>query len=1017
MANHLIIGLGGTGGKILREMRKRIYEEFRSNEPGGNLFVDYLYIDSSPADLDNKSDWRVLGQNVHLLPAQKVSIHGAGSGILNELHLYPNIKAFISDDELSLFDNIRGLVGDGIGGQRRRLGRFLFANNIREFNKALNQRVLDLQGKSTEADVTFHICAGLAGGTGSGSIIDVIAQIRKTYNIRSGKMYKTALYLYVPETVLANPSFDANYYQANGYAALSELNSMSIGTYLPFDVSGEKRDASGNVKRLLQGQQAFEVAYLFSNQNEVGKILDIATELPATVADFIFQRVISSSGEDRMKRLVDCENNGKDPEKDGAGREVHSRKFMTFGVKRIEYPETEIEEFVSYSFARQAARQLKYNRWVDGMGYDELSIEQVGTGFVTEIQEKKKQEELWISDVYMTLSKPFYESDANRKWKEFDTQWHTSTERFADDCRSESEKKNWLSRFTEMCELLYNDNFRGQGVKRFFDLQMKERKGYAIEVRKHIEDILFSEWYSGNKSLLEVEKYLMLLIKDCEEKTKTYKEKVARMETVLDQEIMPDVKRCLTEWAGINWLTDILGKSNKVFEAYKNALCDKYTLSTKLEGYRYANALIQEINIELSNLLAHVKAIKEFLTYVLDVAEKECETKCKKEPANIDEKIVKKYDPQQVRDITSKAIIDIERQQTNAQDVRNNIVAMLGSDTRRNFAALTEKLDVNTVQDIFSKICLKNAKQMMVDVAKKDITMKLVKVNILEKIKNEYNTDEKLENFITGIIKSAQCYLTFNADEINKGGVSKSPLQKIVQLVIPKYEDPTNFRDKFINMFAQCCPGFEAKLDCSEGDKENRIIVIAAASGFPLRFVSNLAELKKIYDSKFIGNESEVKLNKMVLHTEGDGSKLAPLFDKDIDEKIKELTPPTMLLFAMGLPTDMQDPQTGELYKGIVIENEIGFITDNIKLGKNAVQAIRNLALDDKSADTVVQMVEEKLATDYLHNDKKLELQKALAALLKSDFLPACKGNIQSPEFKEYNAIAFKIITDRLTLK
>lgn len=38
MANHLIIGLGGTGGKILREMRKRIYEEFRSNEPGGESF-------------------------------------------------------------------------------------------------------------------------------------------------------------------------------------------------------------------------------------------------------------------------------------------------------------------------------------------------------------------------------------------------------------------------------------------------------------------------------------------------------------------------------------------------------------------------------------------------------------------------------------------------------------------------------------------------------------------------------------------------------------------------------------------------------------------------------------------------------------------------------------------------------------------------------------------------------------------------------------------------------------------
>lgn len=53
MANHLIIGLGGTGGKVLRELRKRVYEEFRSNDPGNGVFLDYVYVDSSPADLED----------------------------------------------------------------------------------------------------------------------------------------------------------------------------------------------------------------------------------------------------------------------------------------------------------------------------------------------------------------------------------------------------------------------------------------------------------------------------------------------------------------------------------------------------------------------------------------------------------------------------------------------------------------------------------------------------------------------------------------------------------------------------------------------------------------------------------------------------------------------------------------------------------------------------------------------------------------------------------------------------
>ena len=44
MSNHLIIGLGGTGGKVLREFRKRVYEEFRSNEPGGDSLTIFMLI-------------------------------------------------------------------------------------------------------------------------------------------------------------------------------------------------------------------------------------------------------------------------------------------------------------------------------------------------------------------------------------------------------------------------------------------------------------------------------------------------------------------------------------------------------------------------------------------------------------------------------------------------------------------------------------------------------------------------------------------------------------------------------------------------------------------------------------------------------------------------------------------------------------------------------------------------------------------------------------------------------------
>ena len=75
MANHLFIGLGGTGGKVLRELRKRVYEEFRSNDPGNGIFLDYVYVDSSPSDLEDRTCWKVLGKSVHLGSAQRSQAH------------------------------------------------------------------------------------------------------------------------------------------------------------------------------------------------------------------------------------------------------------------------------------------------------------------------------------------------------------------------------------------------------------------------------------------------------------------------------------------------------------------------------------------------------------------------------------------------------------------------------------------------------------------------------------------------------------------------------------------------------------------------------------------------------------------------------------------------------------------------------------------------------------------------------------------------------------------------------
>ena len=75
-ANHLVIGLGGTGGKVIRALRKSIFQEFGNESPGVNLA--YLYIDSSEEMMaPDDPSWKTLGTSVQLARRSQLLIQDA----------------------------------------------------------------------------------------------------------------------------------------------------------------------------------------------------------------------------------------------------------------------------------------------------------------------------------------------------------------------------------------------------------------------------------------------------------------------------------------------------------------------------------------------------------------------------------------------------------------------------------------------------------------------------------------------------------------------------------------------------------------------------------------------------------------------------------------------------------------------------------------------------------------------------------------------------------------------------
>lgn len=1035
MSNHLIIGLGGTGGKILREFRKRVYEEFNSNDPGKGVNLDYLYLDSSPSDLSDRESWKVMGRPVHLPDSRLVSTNGINSDLLTNTQKYPGVAAFLKPWEIEMLqrdNNMVQLINSGIGGQRRRLGRMLIANDMSNKNKsqnfeaALKAAVGRLQSmEGNENDVTFHICAGLAGGTGSGSIVDVVSQIRTLYpsTQASGEReptFKIRLFVYMPERNLANVDHDAGYYQANGYAALMELNALCVGSYHPVDVTGKLDVIDGRVRRLLKNQQAFEACYIYSNVNEAGKNLNIGTDLPVVVANFMFQtivvpQIVGSAG--KLARLVGCENKGVGAERDASGRSAHARQFLSFGITRVSYPETEVREFVTYSYAEQAARQLTYNYWVEGQGFSERTADEVGSGYYEEVKKQENRGKFMLDQHHLILSEYIIENDATKLWKKLDQTWGAHSDAAAREVQQQiQDKKLWVREYSTRMREVFDSKFRSQGVAKFYAGQGRELKAYAAAIRRHIESYFFKEWQAGQKSMLEIEKYLNVLIQDSNDRIAEYTTQRTKLANTSLPELQRKVAAVRDEFDHVSWLKDaITGASGKIFNQYQSVMKEYYYTSTLIEAFEYAKQLLQEVLVQLSSMQEGVRVfqtrLSEITKEVTSQAAGKCKTSEEKDDANI-----KKYNPEKVRVITRQYTTNKEDQNDTAREIRDALVASLGEDGERSFANLYATVDYNAMQSTMLDICTAHAVSAMEETAKKDVMSRMVGVNILEKLKQELLTETQREQFVKQIIQNAKTYVQFNNAESSEG----ETMMKMIQVSIPKGDQNTqDFRAELIKAFQNYTTGyiFDEKECVAEHYKPNEIVVMTACSGFPLRYLANMTVLKEKYDSLLIGNNAT--FNRMLLHTESfdDFDKAFPaLFNKTPEEIMKEMLPTLMLGYSLNLLEEQTDPQSQERFVCIKGKDRMGRdAMIPIRGAKDFGQVWRALGQDYGMASRLKQQVEELLKVEARSNEQKASLKDRLFGVLDNQVLNSlCEGNKFNEKYEHYTDVVAGILNNEL---
>jgi hypothetical protein len=677
--NHIIIGIGGTGGNILKAIRKRYFQEVPSAEDRRRTPLGFVYVDSSLGHMiPGDPAWKVSGENLQLVKDSYLYIGGAPLDyMLENVDSYPGIKSWIGD--WRIWHNQARVIGYGDGtAQRRRLGRLRFSYAVNEYESILLNQVRSVRSvmyNGRERDVTFHIIAGLAGGTGSGSVVDVIAQTRKHFqpNIALGLKYRILVYCLLPERS-PSPGWDRGFYHANGFAALQELNALQVKRFIPHDVSGEYEFVP------LDGvERVFDSCFLFTNTNENGMMVDTKNALPEKVSDLIFHYMWDDTTRAfvdaytrecfMMEKTIEMDENARTVEIAHREKPVRTHQFNTFGIERIVYPEEEIIEYFTCNFARQALLQFKYNNWSDDLGFCDLPRNEDYIGFVND---EATLNSWMLSDDHLMLSLPIPAYEKERKWRTFQDEWNIIIPRLAN-VAWEKNPSRAINELAKFCDEHFERYFRKVGVPEFYRIKEQARKDIANEVVYTIEQYLFSQWQTGQKSVYEIERLMDTLITQTENRLRSFDSKMIDKDQSIDC-VYAAKRQNEQTWASYGIISIWLGKTKKLFQEQTTLMQQLYIKKTELEGLHFGRKLLAEIINEMQLLNSKIRCFSDILTRIQTTFEKRMSEETFK-------KTVMKYcDTREVWNFTNRIIRDQQIQSAQSASIRNAIAELTGSE-------------------------------------------------------------------------------------------------------------------------------------------------------------------------------------------------------------------------------------------------------------------------------------------------------------------------------------------------
>ena len=318
----VIIGLGGTGYGALLKLKKRFVDAYGFVPP----IITFLSIDTTEnaeggaaaetTTTDGKLDHNetfvlqvgnpaalVNGANAHIdewwppqIPTQSI-IAGAG-----QVRARGRLALFARANEV--YGRLRRAVDD--------------VRNIRN----QKQMYADQFQVSTRAGVEVHIVGSVAGGTGSGTFLDIAFMARDIVGSDeqsnfTGVLLLPGIFTRYSGVALVKP---------NAYGALKEIE------YLSTMKSGFQIDYG--VRRVDVTRPPFDLIYLIDNINEQGRVVSEQQDLYGLIADGMYVQIGSQIGADSANAV----DNIKTQIATAGLVKGRSPQYCSFGVASLVMP-------------------------------------------------------------------------------------------------------------------------------------------------------------------------------------------------------------------------------------------------------------------------------------------------------------------------------------------------------------------------------------------------------------------------------------------------------------------------------------------------------------------------------------------------------------------------------------------------------------------------------------------------------------------------------------------------------